>query len=34
MTEHSKHVIEVENLVTHYGKRKILDGVNMKMARG
>ncbi len=27
-------VIEVENLVTHYGERKILDGVSMNVAEG
>ncbi|MEM9532203.1 MAG: ABC transporter ATP-binding protein [Pseudomonadota bacterium] len=27
-------VIEVENLVTHYGRRKILDGVDMHMEAG
>ena len=34
MTDNTKPVIEVENLVTHYGKRKILDGVNMTMGEG
>jgi phospholipid/cholesterol/gamma-HCH transport system ATP-binding protein len=35
MTESkSKHAIEVENLVTHYGKRKILDGVDMTVEHG
>jgi phospholipid/cholesterol/gamma-HCH transport system ATP-binding protein len=29
-----KTVIEVENLVTHYGPRKILDGVSMNVAEG
>ncbi len=27
-------VIDVENLVTHYGERKILDGVNLKVRKG
>ena len=29
-----KLVIEVDDLVTHYGKRKILDGVNLSMRQG
>lgn len=30
----SKHPVEVNDLVTHYGSRKILDGVNMKVDEG
>jgi len=30
----SESVIEVHDLVTHYGARKILDGVNMRMQQG
>jgi phospholipid/cholesterol/gamma-HCH transport system ATP-binding protein len=30
----SENVIEVQDLVTHYGARKILDGVNMQMKKG
>lgn len=30
----SAHVVEVANLVTHYGSRKILDGVDMSVRRG
>ena len=34
MSEKAKTVIEVENLVTHYGTRKILDGVSMNVTEG
>ena len=35
MTRQSaENVIEVRNLVTHYGARKILDGVDMDMKQG
>lgn len=30
----STHVVEVSNLVTHYGSRKILDGVDMSVCKG
>ena len=30
----SEYSVEVENLVTHYGSRKILDGVNMQVEEG
>lgn len=30
----SVHVVEVTNLVTHYGPRKILDGVDMSVRKG
>ncbi|MBT4463550.1 MAG: ATP-binding cassette domain-containing protein, partial [Rhodospirillaceae bacterium] len=33
-TDQPKTVIEVENLVTHYGPRKILDGVSMNVQEG
>jgi len=29
-----KHLIQVKNLVTHYGKRKILDGVDLDVKEG
>jgi phospholipid/cholesterol/gamma-HCH transport system ATP-binding protein len=34
LSEKAKTVIEVENLVTHYGTRKILDGVSMNVTEG
>jgi phospholipid/cholesterol/gamma-HCH transport system ATP-binding protein len=34
LSEEAKTVIEVENLVTHYGTRKILDGVSMNVTEG
>jgi phospholipid/cholesterol/gamma-HCH transport system ATP-binding protein len=34
MAEQTDQVVEVVDLVTHYGKRKILDKVNMHVARG
>jgi phospholipid/cholesterol/gamma-HCH transport system ATP-binding protein len=34
MSTESNTVIEVEDLVTHYGTRKILDGVSMNVAEG
>ena len=30
----TKHLIQVDKLVTHYGTRKILDGVDLKIAEG
>jgi phospholipid/cholesterol/gamma-HCH transport system ATP-binding protein len=33
-TEERKKVIEVRDLVTHYGTRKILDGVNLTVSQG
>ncbi len=32
--ESENYVVEVDDLVTHYGKRKILDGVSMRMRAG
>ena len=35
MSENKKNIaIEVEDLVTHYGSRKILDGINLKVNEG
>lgn len=34
MNETEQHVIQVSGLVTHYGKRKILDGVDLTMDAG
>ncbi|MEM6936627.1 MAG: ATP-binding cassette domain-containing protein, partial [Pseudomonadota bacterium] len=34
MSDQAPPVIEVEGLVTHYGRRKILDGVDLKMSAG
>jgi phospholipid/cholesterol/gamma-HCH transport system ATP-binding protein len=34
MSKEAKTVIEVEELVTHYGARKILDGVSMNVTEG
>lgn len=34
MNDHPNKVIEVEDLVTHYGPRKILDGVSMSVNEG
>ncbi len=34
MTKDEKKVIEVVDLVTHYGARKILDGVSMSVKEG
>ncbi len=34
MSESTPHVIEVDGLVTHYGRRKILDGVDLRMESG
>ena len=35
MSENKKNIaIEVEDLVTHYGSRKILDGINLKVNQG
>ncbi len=34
MNSQPKTVIEVEDLITHYGPRKILDGVSMNVAEG
>lgn len=33
-SQSAENVIEVRDLVTHYGARKILDGVNMQMKQG
>lgn len=33
-TADSKNIIEVENLVTHYGERMILNGINMTVGTG
>lgn len=33
-SEHANDVVEVTNLVTHYGSRKILDGVDMSVHKG
>ena len=33
-TNHNQTVIEVSNLVTHYGRRKILDGVDFNVQKG
>src|SRR5689334_12888531 len=33
-SDESAPVIEVSNLTTHYGRRRILDGVNMSMRPG
>ena len=34
MAEASEYIIEIEDLVTHYGPRKILDGVTLRVKRG
>lgn len=33
-TQELEYAIEIRDLVTHYGSRKILDGVNLKIRRG
>ncbi len=34
MPELSESVVEIDNLVSHYGSRKILDGINLQVQRG
>jgi len=34
MSEETDHILVVEDLVVHYGDRKVLDGINLRIRRG